>query len=113
MDLGTRKYHGGIDALGSILRSDGVRGLYRGFGMSVLTYAPSNALWWASYSMAQRSLWCGMNYKAAGNNYECIPPSSSVIVGCAGSECCICRRRSSACDNAIRHNQDTASGYGK
>ncbi|KAJ7296382.1 hypothetical protein O6H91_Y127100 [Diphasiastrum complanatum] len=81
---GTRKYHGGIDALGSILRSDGVRGLYRGFGMSVLTYAPSNALWWASYSMAQRSLWCGMNYKAAGNNYECIPPSSSVIVGVQG-----------------------------
>nr|DAD44335.1 TPA_asm: hypothetical protein HUJ06_002565 [Nelumbo nucifera] len=55
------KYHGGIDAFRKILRTDGLRGLYRGFGISILTYAPSNAAWWASYSVAQRLLWGGIS----------------------------------------------------
>ena len=45
------------DAFRKILLADGVRGLYRGFGVSVLTYAPSSAAWWASYATAQRLLW--------------------------------------------------------
>ncbi|KAL7159148.1 hypothetical protein ABFS83_01G009100 [Erythranthe nasuta] len=53
------KYNGGIDAFRKILYSDGVKGLYRGFGLSILTYAPSNALWWASYSAANRLIWSG------------------------------------------------------
>ena len=40
-----------------ILLVDGMRGLYRGLGVSVLTYAPSSAAWWASYATAQRLLW--------------------------------------------------------
>uniref|UniRef100_A0A0E0M7D9 Uncharacterized protein n=1 Tax=Oryza punctata TaxID=4537 RepID=A0A0E0M7D9_ORYPU len=50
-------YRGGADALRKILLADGVRGLYRGFGVSVLTYAPSSAAWWASYATAQRLIW--------------------------------------------------------
>ena len=50
-------YRGGADAFRKILLADGVRGLYRGFGVSVLTYAPSSAAWWASYATAQRLLW--------------------------------------------------------
>ncbi|XP_068659465.1 uncharacterized protein [Aristolochia californica] len=56
------KYRGGIDAFRKILVSDGLRGLYRGFGMSILTYAPSNAVWWASYSVTQRLMWEGIGY---------------------------------------------------
>ncbi|KAJ4836844.1 hypothetical protein Tsubulata_018473 [Turnera subulata] len=37
----TSKYANGIDAFRKIIRMDGVRGLYRGFGISILTYAPS------------------------------------------------------------------------
>lgn len=51
------RYRGGADAFRKILVADGVRGLYRGFGVSVLTYAPSSAAWWASYATAQRLLW--------------------------------------------------------
>ncbi|CAN4079486.1 unnamed protein product [Withania somnifera] len=40
-----------------ILNSDGIRGLYRGFGLSVLTYSPSSAVWWASYGSSQRFIW--------------------------------------------------------
>jgi solute carrier family 25, member 44 len=50
-------YRDGADAFRKIIRADGVRGLYRGFGASVLTYAPSSAAWWGSYSAAQRQLW--------------------------------------------------------
>ncbi|RCV11881.1 hypothetical protein SETIT_2G222200v2, partial [Setaria italica] len=38
------RYRGGVDAFRKIVGSDGLRGLYRGFGMSILTYAPSNAV---------------------------------------------------------------------
>ena len=41
----------------NILLVDGVCGLYRGLGVSVLTYAPSSAVWWASYATAHRLLW--------------------------------------------------------
>lgn len=56
----TCKYVNGIDAFRKILSSDGARGLYRGFGISILTYAPSNAVWWGSYSVAQRLVWGGV-----------------------------------------------------
>lgn len=56
------RYRGGIDAFRKILMADGLRGLYRGFGMSILTYAPSNAVWWASYSLSQRTIWSGIGY---------------------------------------------------
>ncbi|KHN04253.1 hypothetical protein D0Y65_038247 [Glycine soja] len=41
----------GFEALRKILGVDGPRGFYRGFGVSIVTYVPSNAVWWASYSM--------------------------------------------------------------
>ncbi|KAL3511643.1 hypothetical protein ACH5RR_024360 [Cinchona calisaya] len=56
------KYLNGIDAFRRILNVDGLRGLYRGFGISILTYAPSNAVWWASYSVAQRLVWDGIGF---------------------------------------------------
>lgn len=57
-----RQYANGIDAFRKILKTDGPRGLYRGFGISIVTYAPSNAVWWASYSVAQRMVWGGVGY---------------------------------------------------
>ncbi|KAE8676005.1 hypothetical protein F3Y22_tig00111640pilonHSYRG00252 [Hibiscus syriacus] len=35
-------------------------GLYRGFGISILTYGPSNAVWWTSYSVAHKLIWGGL-----------------------------------------------------
>ncbi|KAH6790826.1 Mitochondrial substrate carrier family protein [Perilla frutescens var. frutescens] len=73
--VGLKKYNGGIDAFRKIVHADGVRGLYRGFGISILTYAPSNAVWWASYSMAHRAMWscigcyfCKKNENGSGGN---------------------------------------------
>lgn len=77
------KYSGGIDAFRKIIHTDGVRGLYRGFGISILTYAPSNAVWWASYSMAHRSIWDSIGYhlKRDGNNGVGFTPDSKTVVG--------------------------------
>ncbi|GAB2269156.1 hypothetical protein Dimus_004083 [Dionaea muscipula] len=60
LDASNCKYVNGIDAFRKIVKTDGLRGLYRGFGISILTYAPSNAVWWASYSVAQRLVWGGL-----------------------------------------------------
>ena len=40
-----------------IVRSEGVLGLYRGFGASIVTFVPSSALWWGSYGFYQRLIW--------------------------------------------------------
>ncbi|XP_057768585.1 uncharacterized protein LOC130988688 isoform X2 [Salvia miltiorrhiza] len=54
---GHATYTGGLDVVRKVVKSDGVRGLYRGFGLSVLTYSPSSAVWWATYGASQRFIW--------------------------------------------------------
>ncbi|KAJ3044736.1 hypothetical protein HDV00_001140 [Rhizophlyctis rosea] len=39
-----------------IIKSEGIGGLYRGFFMSILTYAPSSAVWWGTLSLTKRTL---------------------------------------------------------
>ncbi len=86
----TTRYAGGLDAFKTIVRTEGLQGLYRGFGMSILTYAPSNALWWASYCVAQRSMWMSLGYRGGAssssdnNILPPAPPSSAVVVGVQG-----------------------------
>lgn len=54
---GHATYSGSLDVVRKIIKSDGIRGLYRGFGLSVMTYTPSNAMWWASYGASLRMIW--------------------------------------------------------
>lgn len=54
---GHATYNGGLDVVRKVVKADGIRGLYRGFGLSVMTYSPSSAVWWASYGSSQRLLW--------------------------------------------------------
>ncbi|KAH6829695.1 Mitochondrial substrate carrier family protein [Perilla frutescens var. hirtella] len=54
---GNATYTGGLDVVRKVIKSDGYGGLYRGFGLSVMTYAPSSAVWWASYGASQRIIW--------------------------------------------------------
>eukprot|EP01018_Ginkgo_biloba_P003334 Gb_38660 [translate_table: standard] len=64
---GATKYSGGLDAARKILMADGIRGFYRGFGMSVITYSPSSAVWWASYGSSQRFMWRSLGYSGEDN----------------------------------------------
>ncbi|KAG1366355.1 solute carrier family 25 member 44 [Cocos nucifera] len=80
------RYHGGVDAFKKIVRSDGLRGLYRGFGISILTYAPSNAVWWASYSVFQRLIWGGLRrlYAVEGGGDRGLRPDYGTVVAVQG-----------------------------
>ncbi|GBG91163.1 hypothetical protein CBR_g52044 [Chara braunii] len=69
---GMTHYQNGIHAVREIFHKDGLRGLYRGSGMSILTYGPSSGVWWGSYGMTQRKIWrmlqrdCGHPLCSAG-----------------------------------------------
>ncbi|MCO5600224.1 hypothetical protein L7F22_054334 [Adiantum nelumboides] len=58
-----------------------MEGLYRGFGMSILTYAPSNALWWGSYCLAQRTVWGSLGYHRDTASECSATPSASLVFG--------------------------------
>ena len=44
-------------AVRSIVAKEGVGGLYRGFGASIVTLVPGSALWWGFYGTYQRLIW--------------------------------------------------------
>ncbi|GAA0168992.1 secondary carrier transporter [Lithospermum erythrorhizon] len=89
-----KRYNGGMDAFRKIVSADGVRGLYRGFGISILTYAPSNAVWWASYSVAHSFIWRGIGSYICKNeengcggesgHVSCYRPDGKAIVAVQG-----------------------------
>ncbi|XP_076930506.1 uncharacterized protein LOC143595355 [Bidens hawaiensis] len=74
---GHASYNGGLDVARKVLKQDGIRGLYRGFGLSVMTYSPSSAVWWASYGSSQRVIW---NLLGHGNNGDGSAPSQGKVV---------------------------------
>ena len=54
MNDATHTQRGGALAIMSkIIKSDGYRGLFRGFGLSVFTSLPVGTLWWGAYSGCQ------------------------------------------------------------
>ncbi|XP_054803100.1 uncharacterized protein LOC129306496 [Prosopis cineraria] len=75
---GHAQYNGGLDVARKVLRSDGIRGLYKGFGLSVMTYAPSSAVWWASYGSSQRLIWRLLGHSA--ENKEGPPRVQKIVL---------------------------------
>ncbi|KAL2321994.1 hypothetical protein Fmac_026373 [Flemingia macrophylla] len=61
---GHAQYSGGLDVARKLLRCNGIKGLYKGFGLSVMTYTPSNAVWWASYSSSKNYIWRLLGYNS-------------------------------------------------
>lgn len=54
---GTTYCNGPIDVVRKVIKSEGFRGLYRGFGLTALTQSPASALWWGAYGAAQHMIW--------------------------------------------------------
>ncbi|GFY84856.1 mitochondrial substrate carrier family protein [Actinidia rufa] len=75
---GHATYNGGFDVVRKVLKSDGIRGLYRGFGLSVMTYSPSSAVWWASYGSSQRVIWRLLGHDSV--HEKSAPPGQWTIV---------------------------------
>lgn len=84
-NLNSESYRNGFDAFRKILCADGPKGFYRGFGISLLTYAPSNAVWWTSYSMVHRFIWGSFGpYMGQRDNVCGFRPDSKAIVAVQG-----------------------------
>lgn len=47
----------GVSMARHVIATEGVLGLYRGFGMSVATFVPSSGIWWGSYGAFQKLVW--------------------------------------------------------
>jgi hypothetical protein len=50
-------YRGPFDVINKVVRTQGIQGLYRGFGITMLTQSPASALWWSAYGGAQHAIW--------------------------------------------------------
>ncbi|XP_022993643.1 solute carrier family 25 member 44-like isoform X1 [Cucurbita maxima] len=74
---GNTRYNGGLDVARKLVKSDGIRGLYKGFGLSVITYSPSSAVWWASYGASQRIIWRFLGQNSASESFA---PSHSQLI---------------------------------
>ncbi|KAI3867418.1 hypothetical protein MKW98_017527 [Papaver atlanticum] len=81
---GHAKYSGGLDVARKLVKADGIRGLYRGFGLSVMTYSPSSAVWWASYGSSQRVIWRSLGYGTDQNKALVPDPWTVVLVQASG-----------------------------
>ncbi|CAN6486308.1 unnamed protein product [Victoria cruziana] len=55
-DYKNPKYSGSIDAFKKILRSEGVKGLYKGFGPAMVRSIPANAACFLAYELTRSSL---------------------------------------------------------
>jgi solute carrier family 25, member 44 len=45
-----------VSVIRAVIKSDGVSGLYRGFGLSMFTSLPTGSIWWATYGGCQHAL---------------------------------------------------------
>ncbi|GAB4832418.1 hypothetical protein Ancab_006435 [Ancistrocladus abbreviatus] len=89
---GYATYNGGLDVVQKVIKSDGIRGLYRGFGLSIMTYSPSSAVWWASYGSSQRLFWRLLGYntdeeEATPSVWKivCVQGAGGVVAGATAS----------------------------
>ncbi|KAJ1414344.1 Mitochondrial substrate/solute carrier [Sesbania bispinosa] len=60
---GTVCCRGPFDVICRVVKAEGIRGLYRGFGLTAVTQSPASALWWGSYGAAQHIIWRSLGYK--------------------------------------------------
>ncbi|XP_021752673.1 solute carrier family 25 member 44-like [Chenopodium quinoa] len=60
---GTMPCNGPFDVIRKVMRSEGIRGIYRGFGLTALTQSPASALWWGTYGAAQHMIWRSLGYR--------------------------------------------------
>lgn len=54
--VGAVKYKNTLDGLSYVMKTEGVRGLYRGLGPTVLSHAPFSALYYVVYTKMQSNL---------------------------------------------------------
>ncbi|CAH9108531.1 unnamed protein product [Cuscuta europaea] len=54
---GTKHCNGTFDVVRKVMKDEGVRGLYRGFGLTAVYQSPASALWWGAYAASHHLIW--------------------------------------------------------
>ncbi|XP_022137911.1 solute carrier family 25 member 44-like [Momordica charantia] len=65
---GTTFCNGPVDVVKKVMKAEGFRGLYRGFGLTAVTQSPASALWWGVYGAAQHIIWRSLGYEDSMEN---------------------------------------------
>ncbi|CAL5412949.1 unnamed protein product [Camellia sinensis] len=52
-----------FDVVRKLIKAEGFRGMYRGFGLTAVTQSPASALWWGAYGAAQHIIWRSSGYR--------------------------------------------------
>ncbi|GAV71642.1 Mito_carr domain-containing protein [Cephalotus follicularis] len=60
---GTTFCNGPFDVMNKVMKVEGFRGLYRGFGLTAVSQSPASALWWGAYGSAQHIIWRSLGYR--------------------------------------------------
>jgi solute carrier family 25 protein 44 len=69
---GTTVGSGPFDTVRKVIKAEGFRGLYRGFGLTAVTQSPASALWWGAYGAAQHIIWrCILMFQGSIISYYC------------------------------------------
>lgn len=59
---GMTKFNGSVDVVHKIFKTECIHGLYRCFGMTVVSYSLELAVWWGAYAFAQHMICRGLGY---------------------------------------------------
>lgn len=70
---------GAIAEFRNTIKTSGVLGLYRGFHLSLMTYPPSSAIWWATYSSTKKALQ-SWREKSVGDDFWVSPNGQGIII---------------------------------
>lgn len=60
---GMTSCNGPYGVIQKVIKAEGIRGLYRGFGLTALSQSPASALWWGAYGAAQHMIWTSLGYR--------------------------------------------------
>lgn len=109
---GMATYRGPFDVINKVVRTEGIRGLYRGFGITMLTQSPASALWWSAYGGAQHAIWRSLGY---GNDTPTKPSQSELVAvqATAGTIAGACSSIITTPIDTIKTRLQVMDNYGK
>ncbi|KAK3025343.1 LOW QUALITY PROTEIN: hypothetical protein RJ639_043852, partial [Escallonia herrerae] len=86
---GTTNCSSPFDVIRKVTKTEGSRGLYRGFGLTALTQSPASALWWGSYGAAQHIIWrslgCKGELEKKPSHLEMVTAAAGMVAGACSS----------------------------
>ncbi|MQL73757.1 hypothetical protein Taro_006127 [Colocasia esculenta] len=108
---GMTTYNGPFDVVRKVLKTEGIRGLYRGFGITILTQSPANALWWGAYGAAQHVIWRSLGY---GHDPEKKPSNWELVTvqATAGTIAGACSSLITTPIDTVKTRLQVMDGYG-